>query len=72
MSGNACCDVSIRLRVVELYEQGHGRDAIASLSGRSSGAVRERLAVYRPAGALEFECVACWRARSLMRGLLAR
>ncbi|MCK6139960.1 helix-turn-helix domain-containing protein [Slackia exigua] len=50
MSGNACYDVSIRLRAVELYEQGYGRDAIASLLGMPSGAVREWLAVYRSVG----------------------
>ena len=50
MSGNACYDVSIRLRAVELYEQGYGCDAIASLLGMSSGTVREWLAVYRSVG----------------------
>ena len=41
MSGNARYDVSMRLRAVELYEQGCGRDKIASLLGMSSGAARE-------------------------------
>ena len=50
MSGNACYDVSVRLRVVELYEQGYGRNAIASLLGMSSGTVREWLAVHRSVG----------------------
>ena len=50
MSGNARYDVSMRLRAVELYEQGRGRDKIASLLGMSSGTVREWLAVYRSVG----------------------
>ena len=50
MSGNARYDVSMRLRAVELYEQGCGRDKIASLLGMSLGTVREWLAVYRSVG----------------------
>ena len=50
MSGNARYDVSMRLRAVELYEQGRGRGKIASLLGMSSGTVREWLAVYRSVG----------------------
>ena len=50
MSGNARYDVSMRLRAVELYEQGCGRDRIASLLGMSLGTVREWLAVYRSVG----------------------
>ena len=50
MSGNARYDVSMRLRAVELYEQGCGRGKIASLLGTSLGTVREWLAVYRSVG----------------------
>ena len=50
MSGNARYDVSMRLRAVELYEQGCVRGKIASLLGMSLGTVREWLAVYRSVG----------------------
>jgi len=50
MAGNALYDVSTRLRAVELYERGHGRDVIASLLGMSEETVREWLAVYRSVG----------------------
>ena len=50
MAGNARYDVSMRLRAVELHEQGHGRDVIASLLDMSEGTVREWLAVYKSVG----------------------
>ena len=50
MGGNALYDVSMRMRAVELYEQGHGRDTIASLLGMSEETVRERPNVYRSVG----------------------
>lgn len=33
MSGRPLYDVGVRQRAVELYEEGHGRDAIAHLIG---------------------------------------
>ena len=43
-------DFSMRLRAVELYEQGHKPNSIISLLGMSLGTMQEWLVVYRSVG----------------------
>ena len=50
MSGRPLYDVGVRQRAVELYEEGHGRDAIAHLIGAPEDTVREWLNTYRSVG----------------------
>ncbi len=50
MSERPLYDVGVRRRAVELYEEGHGRDAIAHLIGAPEDTVREWPDTYRPVG----------------------
>ena len=50
MAGNVLYDVGARLRAAELYDEGHGRAAIAALLGMPEETVRKWLDVYRSAG----------------------
>jgi transposase len=40
MAGNPLYDVSMRLRAVELYDEGHGRASIAAMLGVPEETVR--------------------------------
>lgn len=50
MAGNALYDVGMRLRAVELYDEGRGCKSIASLLGISDETVRTWLDTYRSTG----------------------
>lgn len=50
MAGNVLYDVGVRLRAAELYDEGHGRAAIAALLGMPEETVRKWLDIYRSAG----------------------
>ena len=50
MSGRVLYDIGLRRRAVELYEEGHGRDAISCLLNVPKGTVRQWLDTYRSVG----------------------
>ena len=50
MAGNALYDVALRMRAVELYDEGHGRASVASLLGIPEETVRQWLSIYKSVG----------------------
>lgn len=50
MAGNAFYGVGLRMRAVELYKEGYGRNSVASLLGIPDETVRQWLDIYRSVG----------------------
>lgn len=50
MAGNAFYDVGLRMRAVELYDEGYGRASVASLLDIPEETVRKWLDIYRSVG----------------------
>ncbi|WP_207302772.1 helix-turn-helix domain-containing protein [Olsenella sp. Marseille-P4559] len=50
MAGNALCDVALRMRAAELYDEGRGRASVAALLGVPEETVRQWLSAYESVG----------------------
>lgn len=50
MAGDALCDVALRMRAAELYDEGRGRASVAALLGVPEETVRQWLSAYESVG----------------------